>query len=244
VIFKLTRKEILTSTAVRQLLAVIGDFEEPLKIAAGGNLTREAADILTKAGFRVLSRTEPSDKQTSTPFAERVLFSRAENPTGWNVKDWETANRLLGYLDPEKNPYAIFSLSDGSYVQCLGAKKALTVEARVYDSNGQFTHWVFGKGNPSGRQTTVGSHLDRVTIDESQLLQMRDARLIIRQFLETRTFPQRYHPQEVTERFTRPGNTADKNQPACSKSSRHPRQPVPAAGRCARRMNYRGRRSV
>jgi hypothetical protein len=75
--------------------------------------------------------------------------------------------KLLGYLDPEKRHYAIFDLPDGSYIQCLGGKKVLTAEARVYHPAGRFTHWVFGKGNLSGQRTTVGSRLGKVTIDTS-----------------------------------------------------------------------------
>jgi hypothetical protein len=123
---------------------------------------------------------------------------------GWKIKSWETANKLLSYLEPERRHYAIFELPEGSYAQCLGSKTELTVEVRVVGANGTFTHWVLGKGLPCGRNRQVGPASGRVTVDETQVLTMRDARLIIRQFLESRTFPDKYHRQDVTGQYAEP----------------------------------------
>jgi len=106
-------------------------------------------------------------------FPERVHDSRADAEAGWDIKDWDTANNLLSYVDPERRHYAIFTRDDNSYVQCLGRKTALTVEAREYSDSGRFKHWVFGKGDLHGETTTVGGSLGHVTIDASQVLAMR-----------------------------------------------------------------------
>ena len=134
-------------------------------------------------------------------FPETVHYARTDIPAGWDIPDWDTANTLLGFLDPDRRHFAIFTLADNCYVQCLGRKTALTVEARVYSDSPTFRHFVFGKGDPTGETTTVGNTENGVTIDASQLLKMRDARLIIRQFLETRTFHDRYTATDVTSRF-------------------------------------------
>lgn len=86
----------------------------------------------------------------------------------------------------------MFELPDGSYVQCRGRKTALTVEARECRPDGSFTHWVFGRGDLTGQPGWVGPRENRVQLDTSQVLTLRDARLIIRQFLETRTFPTQF----------------------------------------------------
>jgi hypothetical protein len=138
----------------------------------------------------------------TTMFPEPVHYSRADCPAGWKIRDWETANKLLSYFDSERRPFAIFALPDNSYVQCLGTKTRLTVEARVFRSDGSFTHWVFGRGEPVGSQERIEVSSGVTVVDSTQLLAMRDARLIIRQFLETRTFPADYYRQDVTERFT------------------------------------------
>jgi hypothetical protein len=97
--------------------------------------------------------------------------------------------------------FVIFGLPDDCYVQCLGSKKALTVEARVYHAGQRFSHWRFGIGAPCGLQTKVGGSQGTVTIDRTQVLQISDARLIIRQFVETKTFPPQYHQEDITQQL-------------------------------------------
>ena len=63
------------------------------------------------------------------------------------------------------------------------------------------SHWVFGIAAPLGVLECVKVSTGTLTVDTTQLLAMRDARLILRQFLETRTFPLGFHRQDVTERF-------------------------------------------
>jgi hypothetical protein len=203
-VFRHKPKEVVTSTAVRRVLGSIGKLEESYKVAVGRNFTREAVDLLVAEGYRVPTwqRSPKSNSSIVSHFPEPVRYSRTDCPSRWQIETWETANNLLGYLDPERRHYAVFSLPDDSYVQCLGSKKSLTVEARVYRPGGAFTHWVFGKGPLCGQDTRVGSRLGMITVDESQVLQMRDARVIIRHFLETRRFPDCYSRQDVTARFT------------------------------------------
>jgi len=61
-----------------------------------------------------------------------------QRSVGWTIDSWNVANQLLSYLDPEKRAYATFTRTDGSYVQCAGAKRRVTVEARVIDARGGF----------------------------------------------------------------------------------------------------------
>jgi len=194
-------KKIVPAETIRQILESVGNFQEPLRLALVKNLTREGAQLLSDAGFRVLAPV--SKKKVGielTLFPERVRYSRPGADPGWYIKDWETANKLLGFLNPDKNNFAIFDLADGSYIQCLGSKTALTVEARIYERE-QLRHWVFGKGAPTGQKVAVGGTAGQVIVDSTQSLQMRDARRIIRQFLMSRSFSREYFAQEVTERF-------------------------------------------
>src|SRR6266550_7708788 len=125
-LFEHKRKEVVTSAAVRQALDSIGHLEERFKVAVAANLTREASDLLTAKGFCVPLKTRVPRKRQANPFPEHVHYSRTDDTAGWDIDDWETANKLLAYLDPQRRHYAIFNLPDGSYVQCLGNKKALT----------------------------------------------------------------------------------------------------------------------
>ena len=132
-------------------------------------------------------------------FPEPVHYARTDSP-GWPIRDWDTANKLLGYLGPERH-FAVFTLPDAGYVQCLGGKRALTVELRQAGANGAFVHWVLGRGALVGREVRVGTTTEFVTVDESQVLAMRDARKIIRLFLETGLIHDGYTRTDVTSRF-------------------------------------------
>ncbi len=132
-------------------------------------------------------------------FPETVNFMRADG-SGWPIRDWDTANKLLAYVHPEKNPYVVFSFSDESYVKCFGCKTRLTVEARE-SFDGGFRHWVFGKGLLKGKPQEIQTSTSKVTVDASQLLRMRDARVIIRLFPEHRRFSEAYDREDVTKRF-------------------------------------------
>ena len=147
-------------------------------------------------------------------FPEPIHYCRTDTP-GWKIRDWETANKLLSYLEPEKRHFAAFTLPDNSYAQCFGSKTALTVEVREQHADGSFTHWVFGKGPLIGQRITVGPASGSVTVDRSQVLTMRDARLIIREFLEARTLCARYDRQDVSERFATGGVEPDGRANRC-----------------------------
>ena len=133
-------------------------------------------------------------------FPEQVHYSRADG-SGWTIKDWDTANKLLSYVSLKDNPFVTFTLPDNSYIQCLGSKVALTVECREIRACGAFRHVVFGKSALSGTTTKVGPESAPVPVDASQVLTMRDARILIRQFLETRTFSERYTATDVSANF-------------------------------------------
>src|SRR5688572_25713557 len=102
-------------------------------------------------------------------FPEPVYYQRAD-ACGWHIRDWETANKLLGYVDPERQPFATFRLPDNSHVQCLGSKRRLTVEAREYRPDGTFKHWVFGRGWPLSEPVRIEVSTGALTIDVTQQL--------------------------------------------------------------------------
>jgi hypothetical protein len=135
------------------------------------------------------------------PFPEPIHYSR-ENSPGWKIKDWDTANKLLSYLNTDGMSFACFEKPDGSYVQCAGSKTRLTAEARLYDSPGRFRHVVFGRGALTGDTEKVETTDCVIEVDASQILQMRHVRLLFRPWLEGGTFPDDFHMTDVTQRFS------------------------------------------
>jgi len=136
-------------------------------------------------------------------FPVTVKHMRSDGAS-WPIRDWDTANHLLSYLHPEKNPFVIFSLPDESYIQCFGSKTRLTVEAREF-LDGVFRHWVFGRREAHNRTERIETSTGAVTVDASQILQMRDARRIIREFLEHRRFLDAYDREDISNRFAHAG---------------------------------------
>ena len=107
-----------------------------------------------------------------------------EGTTGWPIKSWEVANKLLGYQKVDGPSYTVFTINNGSFVQCAGGKSNLAVEARVVKQAGVFKHFRFGKGKRLGREAVIECSCGPIMVDESQVLRMRDARLIIKHFVE------------------------------------------------------------
>jgi hypothetical protein len=132
-------------------------------------------------------------------FPSPIHFERP-GQGGWKIRDWDTANQLLGYLDPVKRPAAIFTREDGSYIQCAGSKRRLVVEARVITSTG-FSHFRFGRGSLSHSSAAIECSIGPITCDETQVLALRDARKIINSFLENGTLDNGYVATEVTAEF-------------------------------------------
>ena len=86
---------------------------------------------------------------------------------------------------------------DMSYAQAA----ALTVEVRECRAGGAFTHWILGKGPLTGKCAVVRGPDARGHVDSSQVLTLRDAQSIFREFLRLRAIPARYSRTDVTARF-------------------------------------------
>lgn len=146
------------------------------------------------------TRTSRSVKEMNFP--KPVHFSREDSPTGWKIKDWDTANALLSYLNTKGRSFVCFQKEDGSYVQCAGSKRRLTVEARIYNEDKSFKHLVFGKGQLKNEKEKVDTTDYHVLVDSSQVLQMRHARLIMKPWLEGEEFPSEFEVTDMTETLT------------------------------------------
>ena len=123
---------------------------------------------------------------------------------GWasqRVDDWGTVSLLLRQTITRLPGTEVFSLPDGGYARCLGSKAALTVEVRECRARGAFTHWVLGKGPLTGKSAVVRGPDSTERVDSSQVLTLRDAQSIFREFLQLRAIPARYHRTDVTARF-------------------------------------------
>jgi hypothetical protein len=133
-------------------------------------------------------------------FPSRILFHPGNSPVLF-LYDWDVILKRLSYFGKDGPDFAILELEDGSYVQCAGEKTRLTVESRVYHGDRKFQHVVWGRGPLSRRPALVPCVDGFIDADASQVLKMRDAREIMRSFVEKVPVPPRYVSTDVSGRF-------------------------------------------
>jgi len=131
---------------------------------------------------------------------DRVLLHHS-NGAAYFFYEWEVLLARLSYFAHKGPDICTLELEDGRYIQLAGVKRRLTVESRTYENGGQFTHIVWGKGARVGSAETIQSQAGTVTVDASQVLIMRDARILIQAFLENEPMPARYCGFDVSSRF-------------------------------------------
>jgi hypothetical protein len=134
------------------------------------------------------------------PIPDRFLFHQANGAVLF-FYDWETLLSRISYFAHKGPDFLVLELEDGRYVQCAGVKKRLTVETRVYSEGRHFTHRVWGKGAMAGVKQSIQCTDGGIEVDGSQVLTMRDARILMLAFLEGNPMPDRYVATDISSRF-------------------------------------------
>jgi hypothetical protein len=134
------------------------------------------------------------------PFPDKILLHPSNGGVIF-IYDWSVALARLSYFAREGPDHIVFELSDGSYVQCAGTKTCLTVETRVYDADSRFRHCTWGIGSPSGIKAQVAASAGVIEVDSTQILQMRDARIILKEFIEGQPISPKYQAFDRTKFF-------------------------------------------
>lgn len=185
-------------------MAVEGDWaalDEVVAHWAGtvrGILGRIAANDLSAPSEK---RPRRSARETDRKVPWHVHRLSGDGWPSQRIDDWDTAALMLQQRITRLPDREVFSLPDGSYAQCLGSKAALTVEVRECRAGGGFTHWILGKGPLTGKSAVVRGPDSTDRVDSSQVLTLRDAQSIFREFLQLRAIPARFTRTDVTSRF-------------------------------------------
>ena len=128
----------------------------------------------------------------------------ADEYSRWElIGDAEAAARVLRKFTPSEGGVATFAIPDGSYVECVGAKRGCSVEVREYGEDGSFRHWAIGKGPLTGKRMILRGPDSRRTVDASRILDRTTAREVVRHFLRSRSTPGRFVRTEITDRAKR-----------------------------------------
>ncbi|WP_420322196.1 hypothetical protein [Flagellimonas sp.] len=116
--------------------------------------------------------------------------------------NWDGIKSELNKLDGIENGYLTLENDNGDYIQCAGNKSMLTVEYRL-NSKPNFKHYVIGKGKDkspmkvswSVLQTNVGE----IMVHKEEVLDLKDAELIFKEFYETQAIPSELNKRNVTK---------------------------------------------
>lgn len=138
--------------------------------------------------------------------------------------DWEIVLSRLSYFGHKGPDFTVLELKDGSYVQCAGSKNRLTVETRTYGPERSFQHMIWGRSTCTGVKARIESIDGYIEVDASQILQMRDARIIIKAFIEKEEIPGTYISTDATFSFDPLPLEARLNHKAWDWPERRPRK--------------------
>ena len=112
-----------------------------------------------------------------------------------------TITDILSKIEPSTCPYIILEADDGSYIQAVGGLKRMSIEARIYDVDKIFKHYVIGKKLMSKVWCIIECSIGPVRILEHELLDIEDAKMLFLEFFQNKTLLENYNRRNVTKFF-------------------------------------------
>lgn len=105
-----------------------------------------------------------------------------------------TFPQALNYLNPIGNGFYILENTDGSYVQCAGSKKRLTIE--VKNSRGHFRMGRIGASESA--ETIIECSAGPISVRGNEVLQIEDAIAVLNAFYSSDAFPMTYSLRQLS----------------------------------------------
>ena len=116
--------------------------------------------------------------------------------------NWDGIKTELIKLDGIENGYLILENDNGDYIQCAGQPKMLTVEYRL-NSKPNFKHYVIGKGKDKSPMKVswiaLQNNLGPIMVHKEEVLNLKDAELIFKEYYEKQTIPTELNKRNVTK---------------------------------------------
>ena len=128
-------------------------------------------------------------------------FQQQNHPTISNVRLELVVESLAKIHHLHRSFFTLSREQDGSYVQCAGSKKRLTIEARTYSSKTVFTHIVFGRGETSKTKVLIACDCGPLSVFAHEVLTLEDAILVFTAFFQGQEFPSGYVQRDCTADF-------------------------------------------
>jgi hypothetical protein len=114
---------------------------------------------------------------------------------------WAEVEEIVSSLGPRGHGFAILSHRERGYVQAAGARLRMTVELRLYDTAGDFRHFVLGRAFSAHKETSINTAAGRIRVNSNEVLTARHALLIFRSFFDDAALPADYVLRETTLMF-------------------------------------------
>jgi hypothetical protein len=117
---------------------------------------------------------------------------------------WGQIEESLQNIDGENCCFFILTADSGSYLQCAGGQRAVTLEFREI-ANGNFKHFILGKGQVKNALKTVWSIIDcrvgPIRVHKDEVLTLGDAKGAFTYFFQTSDIPPSFTRRNVTKHF-------------------------------------------
>lgn len=114
------------------------------------------------------------------------------------VGSWAEIEENICQLHPvERCFYTLSRSNEESYVQFAGARRRLTVEARIYRDNGEFKHFRLGRIDGEEGRAYINCRIGPIHLSKHQVMNLKEATEIFRRFYEGEDFFEGFTSEEI-----------------------------------------------
>ena len=114
----------------------------------------------------------------------------------------EVVHELLGRIHPRGPSFFVLTRSDGSYLQCAGARLRLIVELRRITGS-SFEHFVLGRSPASTEVTSINYSGGAIALRRHEILALSEATDIFAEFYRTGDAPSAFLRRDTTSEHNR-----------------------------------------
>ncbi len=106
----------------------------------------------------------------------------------------------LKELNSSTNSYVILE-SGNDYIQCAGSTDHLTLEARIYNLDGSFKHYVIGRKDTSKVWHTIECKVGPIRVLGHEDLSIEDAKSVFSYFYKNNEISPDYNKRNATKYY-------------------------------------------
>ncbi len=106
---------------------------------------------------------------------------------------------MLPTLHPKERAFFVLTeKKTGNYIQLAGARKRLTVEARIKNKK-SFQHYRFGRAQKDAEKTYINCKVGPINVIKSQALTLQEATIIFKVFFTSGSLCNEFKLEDISE---------------------------------------------